>query len=138
MTLDSNGLPTMAATATALARQSGALRSQAAEGPVLVTRRGRPVAVLVTTPEVVAASGDGQQVSARELNRAGAASACLDAVEGGECRVLTDHNRPVAVLEPVEAFLRRVRSVVDAAFADVAVPAAGELALGTGPETDLR
>lgn len=117
------------ATATDLARSLREVRELAGEGPVLITRRGRPVAIISTDRQVVAEwSPVGMTVSAREMSRGGAVSECLDAVEGGEYRVLTETNRPVAVVHPVDAFRSSLLRAAGEGFAGVVVPADDELA----------
>ncbi len=127
-----DGLPSVVVTATQLARDPAGVRASAqAHGSVLVTRRGRPAAVIVTDPSVVGEATDwsdpNAQVGARALNRSGAVTEVLDAVADGACRVLTARNRPTAAVVSPEDFERRLRARLGAAFAGVTVPAADRL-----------
>jgi antitoxin (DNA-binding transcriptional repressor) of toxin-antitoxin stability system len=113
-------LPRRTATASEFARRSRALRLIATHEPVLITRHGRPVAVLDATPDVLPAQWDPRStVSARDLSRTDAAARVLDAVEAGTTHVLTLTNVPVAVLRSARGIQERLSTALEDAFAGI-------------------
>lgn len=130
--MERSAFSTATVSATELARQTAAVRELVAAGPVLITRRGRIIAVLSPTSHATLAQDVGEEdlndeslfVPLRELSRTGPAEA-LAWVASGRRKVLTAHNRPIAVISPSDG-TNGLREVLDEAFADVDVDAFGD------------
>lgn len=115
-------------TATEFARRTSSVRKLASERTVLVTQRGRVVAVLTPTslerlvrdvPPAELASGD-LFIPAQSANRSGLGGP-LAAVIAGHRRVLTEYNRPVVLMSPPVDDLDRAVDRLGSAFEDVDV-----------------
>jgi prevent-host-death family protein len=109
--------PVAVVTASELAREGARVRQLTGSGWVLVTRRGKPAGAMVApnlVRDLVDWSDPGGFVSARDLSRTGAVSDMLDAVESGDVRVLTEHNRPIAALVSAAPFVEQLRRAFDA------------------------
>lgn len=107
-------LPRVVKTATDLARDGLAVRTAAQQSPVLITRRGDPVAVLDARPETLARPETSmmQAFSARDMNRSSGVADALELVsQGRPCR-LTDTNRSVAVLTPADEVRKRIDALL--------------------------